>query len=548
MTALARGSALALSFTALLAVLGCRARGPEIGAIEVQVAPNPEAPLTAVLRFTTDRPARTRLAIDAGERRSTALAEKELATDHEVMVLGLRAGRRHQVAVTVEDERGVTSSAPPIEVTTGPLPSDFPEVEVITRNSERMEPGVTVLSLIRWSGIGPDQKWGALVAYDAEGDVVWFYKGAEFLDEARMLPNGHLLTLYSDEGQMLEMDMVGTIVRRWHTTRLPKENVPATSIAVDADTFHHDVCVQPSGNFLVISSEVRRLDDYPSSETDARAPRRPANVVGDVLLEIKPTGEVVRRIHFLDLLDRRMFGYGSLDTGFWMDIYDQYKDDPAHDWAHTNSLHCEGDDRVLVSFNHLSAIAKLDLRDESIEWLLSDPSGWQQPWSDRLLSAGAASEPFQWPWHPHAVTRTERGTLLLFDNGISRARPYTPALPTAEVWSRAVELAVDEKARTVERVWSYGGPSTERFLTPFLSEADEMPTTGNILITDGGHVRGADGADIEDIAGGHHWGRVLEVTHTDPAEKVWEMRIDNPDSGWAIYRGERLPSLYPAEW
>jgi arylsulfate sulfotransferase len=121
-------------------------------------------------------------------------------------------------------------------------------------------------------------------------------------------------------------------------------------------------------------------------------------------------------------------------------------------------------------------------------------------------------------------------------------------VPAAEAWSRAVELAVDESARTVSQVWSYGGPGADRFLTPFLSEADELPETGNILITDGGHVRDADGADTDGVAAGHHWGRVLEVTHTDPSEKVWELRIDNPDSGWAIYRGERLPSLYPSEW
>ena len=300
----------------LVLVLGCEGK-PRVGAVDLAVAPNPEAPLTARLRFSTDRPARTRLAIDDGERRTEALAEKDYATDHEVMVLGLRPGRRHRVEIAVEDEAGRIGTAPAVEVSTAPLPADFPEVEVLTRDSERMEPGVTVLSLIRWSGVKPDAKWGALVAYDDEGDVVWYYKGAEFLDEARPLPNGHLLTLYSDEGQMLEMDMLGTIVRRWHTTGIPKEDVPSTSIAVDADTFHHDVCRTPSGNLLVLSSEVRRFDDYPSSETDPRAPRRAANVVGDVLIELTPDGKMVGRHRFFDLFDPYLLGYGSLDTGFW---------------------------------------------------------------------------------------------------------------------------------------------------------------------------------------------------------------------------------------
>jgi hypothetical protein len=403
---------------------------------------------------------------------------------------------------------------------------------------------VTVLSLIRWSGLQPDPKWGALVAYDAEGDVVWYYRGNEFLDEARPLPNGHLLTLYSDKGQMFEIDMLGTIVRSWHTTGLPKEQVAETSVAIDADTFHHDVCLTPSGNLLVLSTEIRRFDDWPSSETDPRAPPRPANVVGDVLLELTPEGEVVGRHRFLDLLDPYLIGYGSLDTAFWLEVYQQYEDDPVRDWAHANSLHCESDDRVLVTFYNLSALAALDLRQGRIEWLLSEPTAWKEPWRASLLTAG---ENFEWPWHFHAVTRTKRGSLLLFDNGVARARPFEPKAPAAEVRSRVVELAVDEQARTVSEVWSYGGPDSERFLTPFLSEADEMPATGNVLITDGGHVRGADGEDTDAIVGGHHWGRVVEVTRTDPPVKVWELRIDNPDSGWAIYRGERLRSLYPSE-
>jgi hypothetical protein len=534
------GAAIAL---ALLG--GCAPRKVEVGAVDLAVAPNPEAPLTARLRFNTDRPARTRLTIDDGERRTEALAEKDYVTDHEVMVLGLRPGRRHRVEIAVEDGNGVTGSAPAVEVSTAPLPADLPEVEVLTRKTDRMEPGVTVLSLIRWSGLKPDGKWGALVAYDAEGDVVWYYKGNEFLDEARPLPNGHLLTLYSDEGQMLELDMLGTIVRRWHTTGIAKEDVPASSIAIDADTFHHDVCRTPSGNLLVLSTEIRRVEEYPSSETDPSAPRRPTNVVGDVLLELTPEGKVVGRHRFFDLLDPYLLGYGSLDTGFWFDIYTQYADDPVHDWAHANSVHCESDARALVSFNHLSAVAALDLRSGTIEWLLSEPTGWKEPWARKLLGASAG---FEWPYHFHAVTRTRRGTLLLFDNGITRARPFQPPVPATEAWSRVVELAVDESARTVSQVWSYGGPHADRFLTAFLSEADELPTTGNILITDGGHVRGADGADTDKVSPGHHWGRVLEVTRTDPPEKVWELRIDNPDSGWAIYRGERLPSLYPSEW
>ena len=42
------------------------------------------------------------------------------------------------------------------------------------------------------------------------------------------------------------------------------------------------------------------------------------------------------------------------------------------------------------------------------------------------------------------------------------------------------------------------------------------------------------------------WGRVVEVTHTQPGEKVFELHIRESEGGAAlIYRAERLPSLYP---
>jgi len=42
------------------------------------------------------------------------------------------------------------------------------------------------------------------------------------------------------------------------------------------------------------------------------------------------------------------------------------------------------------------------------------------------------------------------------------------------------------------------------------------------------------------------WARIVEVTHTQPAEKVFELVFaDEPPAGVAIYRAKHLASLYP---
>ena len=117
-------------------------------------------------------------------------------------------------------------------------------------------------------------------------------------------------------------------------------------------------------------------------------------------------------------------------------------------------------------------------------------------------------------------------------------------MPEEQRYSRVVQYVIDEEAGTVEEVWVYG-PEHERFLSPFICDADHLPETGNILITDGGHMSGEDGEPVTEFQEAYlYWGRVLEVTH-DEKEKVWELIIKHPDVGYSIYRGQRLKSLYP---
>ena len=70
--------------------------------------------------------------------------------------------------------------------------------------------------------------------------------------------------------------------------------------------------------------------------------------------------------------------------------------------------------------------------------------------------------------------------------------------------------------------------------------------TGNILITDGARETDAQGMNAERVEGTEYWARVVEVTHTQPAEKVFELHLQDGGQGrWHIYRAQRLPSLYP---
>ncbi len=517
---------------------------PVITGLTWEPNPDPRVPLVVTVRFETDRPVVPVVVIDAGERPVTLEHWPEPATEHELLLLGFHAGSEHAVTLRVEDADGLTMTAPAWHWTAPPLPDGFPPLHVTVSRPRRMEPGVTLLPCQRWPGRGDrDQFFTALVALDAHGDVVWFYDAPYAISEVKRARSGHLLFYYGTLGNVVEMDMTGHVVREWNATRFPGKLAPADAIPVDTGTIHHDVSQLPNGHLLCLSTEQRYFPSYPASEEDPTVPRSPAWVVGDVILEIAPDGEVVKRWRMLDILDPYRIGYESLDWGFWMGVYKNDPAAPLRDWAHVNSVfYDERDDALIVSSYHQDAVFKLSRATGELEWILGFPSGWDQAWREKLLTPVGEG---LYPFHQHAARWTPQRTLLMFDNGKYRALPYAPKMRAEDSFSRAVEFAVDEQAGEFRELWRYGGRPGEVFFTPFLGETDWLPLTGNVLITDGGRVRTPDGKPAVHPAHGQKWARVLEVTRTTPAHVVFEVVVDDPSLGWTIYRSERLPSLYP---
>ena len=184
---------------------------------------------------------------------------------------------------------------------------------------------------------------------------------------------------------------------------------------------------------------------------------------------------------------------------------------------------------------------KIDRTTSEIAWILGPHTGWQPPWNQYLLHPG---DGLDWAYHSHGLDLTPDGTLLMFDNGNTRASAFEAGLPATEAYSRVAEFRVDEAAMEVELVWSYRGPDGAPFYSGFLSDADWLPVTGNLLVDDGARSRPVDdgSGDTTD----HNWARIFELTHTTPAEMVFEVIIDDtPPAGWRVYRAQRIPGLYP---
>jgi hypothetical protein len=385
-----------------------------------------------------------------------------------------------------------------------------------------MEPGMTLFAVReRWNGARDP----ALIV-DEAGGVRWYYLNPDnpVHEDLKRLENGNLL-FGKDSCSLREIDLLGNVVNMWHASLYPRAcEVPSGSIPVPVESFHHELEPLADGTFLVLSTESREVDGYPTSEDDPDAPRGTALVMGSVIVEFTPDGEIVKYISLLDLLDPTRISRSSLSTqwpsGFVPDGVE------ARDWDHANTvIYDEASDAYYVSLRHQDAVVKIDRTSEALLWILGTPSNWVAPWRDRLLSPEGD---LQWPFHQHGVEITPLG-FGMYDNGNFRAAAFEP--PGTE-YSRAVIYAVDEAAMTVREAWQHGAPSGEdHFYSSAMGDADWQVATGNVLLVNSNIVT--------------QNGRYAEILEVTPeGERVFQLELGGaPDEVYTVYTAERIADI-----
>lgn len=481
--------------------------------------------------------------------RAEALAASQVAGDERTVTMtlplsGLKAATDYQVNVQVVRGDQVLETIESGELRTNRVPEIFPQMQMTVADPSRMEPGVTLMNLIRWENQKPDADFGAIVAIDSTGAVRWCYVADHLIFVVRQLSNGNLLYGYGNRADgLIEIDLSGRIVRRWDAANRNRQ-VHDGAIPVAVDSFHHDVIPLDESTFVALSSTMRLVSPYYDPSYNRRRKIPQANVIGDEIVEMSQAGDILRRYSLFELLDVQRIGYGSLD-GFW-DIRG-YEDVPGgtFDWSHSNSVtHDPRDDSLIVSVRHQDAVIKIDRQTGQLKWILGTPRNWKGVHKTKWLRP---LSPPKWQYHQHAVELTPSGTLLLFDNGNSRAVPFERQLDANRNRSRVVEFRVDEQAMTVEQVWEYDG-GDDPFYSTFLCDVDWLSETGNVLVTNGGEIRDEHGRQTDVTPGIQQWAEIFEVTYGNDSSKVFELIVETqperPNIGWSIYRSERIANLF----
>lgn len=386
----------------------------------------------ATVAFTTPGPATAVVEVtEPGGATLRFLARTSDGTSHEALLVGLAAGVDHSWRVVATLDTGSELTSEPAVFAAELQPLWMPGSTLSVPDASGAEHFVLTT-------IVGDEPGVAIL--DAQGRFVWWWRGepGTFACQARMAADGQSVLLLVVDS-LMQSDI--GVIRR---VALTGETLGETR----ATLAHHDFIELPDGRVGFLAYDARSWQG--------------TDVAGDalVLLDLETGAEETIWSSWDSLTPGAPASYPPHPLGV--------------EWTHANGLDFdEASGDWLVSMHNISTIVRVT-GDGALRWQLGGDT------SDFVDAAGT-EPPFA---EQHGPTFTEAG-LLLFDN----REPQT-----GDLYSRAVELRLDEDAGTFETTWSYDGD--QRLFTAFMGSAEQLDD-GSTLVGWGSGGRldrvGADG-------------------------------------------------------
>lgn len=461
------------------------------------------------------------------------------------LIVMMRPNKEHLINIQIKKNDRWTSVTHDLTYKTPSLPRDeilFPKIAITKSNNAVPYEQLTLFNprrrlpstLPRSNEL--NKSFGMLVVVNQNGEVLWYYKTNSRISDFDMLPNGNISYMTQDN-RVVEIDFAGNTIQSWYASNRPEEK-DEQAIPVEALTFHHDVSLLPSGNRLILSTEIREINNYYTSELDELAPRKRQKVMGDVVLEFSPTGKIVHRWSAFDHLPVMRIGYETFSR-YW-----ERRGFPGIiDWSHANAIVPLPDEEAyLINFRYQSAMIKVNKSTGEIEWIFAEPTGWGEELQHKLLEIPEEG----WNWHQHSPRFTSNGNLLFFNNNNFQARPFDKTKSLVESPSYVVEYLINEVEKTVERVWTSKNQDEYQVVSIAMGRVSELPKSGNILACYGALLPNDHFNEMTwwDRSKFPQWTMIREYAYTTPAEIVWEMRLlpltKDSQVGWTLFGAERI--------
>jgi len=427
----------------------------------------------------------------------TTWAQQASGTSTGVLVAGMRANTTYHMQATLQLASGQQVADADHTFTTGDLPADLiPGISILQAAGEGTAPGVELLDRV----VANTTQLLAL-ATDLDGNVIWYYplNPGEIPEPIKPLPNGHmLLVVDGSTDDVREIDLAGNVIYR---LPMPQINTGLTTIGASfqAESLHHDILKLPNGHLII-------LVNYTQTVTGQ-------SVLGDALVDWDPQAQMP------------VWTWSTFDH-----IPLTRAPNGLADWTHSNAIiYSPSDGNLILSMRNQNWVIKINYQDGngdgSILWHVGAGG-------DFTLPTGQA--PIEWNYgqhYPTVVSSNSAGILQLmfFNNGNNRLLDAnndvcgTPGF--AACYSSVPLFELNENAKTAQVLW-------ETDLSPHFSIC-----CGDALVLPNGNVEYDVAYDVNTPGQAY----IQEITQEQPPQLLWQMNVD----GQPLYRGFRIPSLYP---
>lgn len=513
---------------------------------------NPEVPLAAYLDVHPEEPYNELIIFltKSGEEEpwKTIEYQPEDQSSEGFPLLMVHPDQEYRINFAITDETGQRQMYPDtLNWKTPALPAEeleFPNISVSVAEKERMADGYTLMNPRRRIPLdqeGANEKnksFGMLLAVDTDGKVVWYYRTDSRISDFDLISDDQI-SFMTQDSRLHVIDWMGNKKQVWYAGDRPEGSSEEGTPVGQALTFHHDATFMPNGNVVILSSEYKTLENYFTSETNANAPRKAQEVMGDIIIEFDSTGKVVWEWNTFDYLDPYRIGYETFSQ-YW-----ERRGFPGViDWSHANAIvYDDEDDAFIINFRYQSALMKIDKASKEIDWIFGEPSGWSSDLKQKLVSLEGEAD---WFWHQHSPT-FEDGKILLFNNANYQARPFNSTVPIGTTTSHVLEFSLDEQELKAEQTWSTKAENSQKIVSIAMGDVDYLPN-GNVLAAYGALIEqpALEGDEVNWWNRGQfgQWTMVREFTYDDPAEVVWELKLNSRDEdsqvGWTIFGAERF--------
>jgi len=422
------------------------------------------------------------------------------------LVAGMKSSTTYHMRAHV-DWPGGSWIEPDRTFTTGPLPkvsvgTNTP-LSLPTVTVSHPTPGISPASGVElFNLIQPSGNWLREFITDLEGNVIWYYDPGSSTESAapfKPLQNGHFIL---NLGPLLEVDLAGNTVRAVSYGQI-NQSLQANGYSFSIIGFHHDLLPLQNGHWIALCNTTKDFTNLPGFPGVT-------HVLGDALVDIDPSGNVVWAWNAFDHLDVNRHPLGLADF-----------EGAGADWTHGNAIVSSADGNLFLSMRNQSWILKIDYQNGmgtgDILWRL----GYQ---GDFALSQDIFSDWFYAQHFPDPLSDDgTQTTFAIWDNGNGRIDADDLPCGISPCYSRATIFQIDQSTKVANLVWQ------------------DLPGFFSLW---GGSIGLLGNGDMEfdqTIPFGTAASRVQEVTHTDNPQTVWQLDL----VGENAYRGYRIPSLYP---